>query len=48
MDYAPPDTKEKGLALIQKELANIPKDKVREIVKERLAEIEKGNRDFRF
>ncbi len=48
MDYASPDTKEKGLALIQKELANIPKDKVREIVKERLAEIEKGNRDFRF
>ena len=48
MDYASLDTKEKGLALIQKELANIPKDKVREIVKERLAEIEKGNRDFRF
>lgn len=48
VDYASPDTKEKGLALIQKELANIPKDKVREIVKERLAEIEKGNRDFRF
>lgn len=47
-DYASPDTKKIGEALIQKELENIPKEKVREITVHHLQEIEKGNRDFRF
>ncbi|MCI8296427.1 MAG: [FeFe] hydrogenase H-cluster radical SAM maturase HydG [Lachnospiraceae bacterium] len=48
MDYASEDTRQKGLALIEKELATIPKEKVRDIVKERLVKIEEGDRDFRF
>lgn len=48
MDYASDDTKKKGEEIIQKELANIPKEKVREKTKEYLQEIENGNRDFRF
>ncbi len=47
-DYASEDTKRVGEAMIQKELSNIPKEKVRQIVVRNLAEIEKGNRDFRF
>ncbi len=47
-DYASEDTKRIGEALIQAELGNIPKDKVREICKENLDKIEKGIRDFRF
>ena len=47
-DYASPDTKKIGEALIQKELGNIPKEKVREFTVHHLQEIEKGNRDFRF
>ncbi len=47
-DYATQDTKRLGEAMIQKELSNIPKEKVRQIVVRNLAEIEKGNRDFRF
>ena len=47
-DYALETTKESGESLIQKEVKKIPKDKVREIVKERLVKIENGNRDFRF
>lgn len=48
MDYASEDTRRIGEALIQAELANIPREKTREITIEHLAEIEKGNRDFRF
>lgn len=48
MDYASPDTLEKGLKLIEEQIGDIPRDKTRAIVRERLAEIEKGNRDFRF
>ncbi len=48
MDYASEDTRQKGLALIEKELATIPKEKVRDIVNERLVKIEEGDRDFRF
>ncbi|MGN0601638.1 MAG: [FeFe] hydrogenase H-cluster radical SAM maturase HydG [Oscillospiraceae bacterium] len=48
MDYASEDTKQVGEKLILKELENIPKDKVREIVKENLVNIENGKRDFRF
>ena len=48
MDYASEDTKKIGEALIQAELENIPKDKVKEICKENLVKIEQGIRDFRF
>ena len=48
MDYASPDTLEKGLALIQQQIGEIPRQRTREIVQERLVEIEGGNRDFRF
>lgn len=48
MDYASEDTRRKGEALIEKEIDNIGKDKVKEIVRERLVKIENGERDFRF
>lgn len=48
MDYASQDTREKGEAMIAREIQNIPKEKVRQIVREHLEEIKKGNRDFRF
>lgn len=48
MDYAGEDTKRIGEALIEAELNNIPKDKVREICRENLGKIEQGIRDFRF
>lgn len=48
VDYASPATKKLGLELIKKELHNIPREKVRDIVVERLEKIENGERDFRF
>ena len=48
VDYASEDTKKIGDALILKEIENIPSEKVKEIVKERLVKIENGIRDFRF
>lgn len=48
MDYASEETRAVGEALIQAELANIPKEQVREIAKENLAKIADGVRDFRF
>ncbi|MDD6328018.1 MAG: [FeFe] hydrogenase H-cluster radical SAM maturase HydG [Lachnospiraceae bacterium] len=48
MDYASEETKQIGEALIQAELYNIPKEKVKEICREKLAKIELGSRDFRF
>lgn len=48
IDYASEETKVIGEELIQAELANIPKEQVREIAKERLQKIEEGIRDFRF
>lgn len=48
VDYASDETKEIGDALILKEIENIPSEKVKEIVKERLIKIENGIRDFRF
>ncbi len=48
VDYASEDTKRIGEALIEAELNNIPKEKVREICRENLAKIEQGLRDFRF
>ena len=47
-DYASPETKERGLNLIEKELANIERDKTREICIRNLNDIENGKRDFRF
>ena len=48
IDYAAEDTKAIGEKLIEAELKNIPKDKVRENCKENLKKIEEGIRDFRF
>lgn len=47
-DYASSKTKTVGEALIHKEIGNIPKEKVRGIVKENLIKIGHGSRDFRF
>ena len=48
MDYATEETKKVGETLIEKEIKNVPNDKVREILKNNLKEIENGSRDFRF
>lgn len=48
VDYASDETHRVGEALIQKELVNIPKEKVRHIAEEYIKEIEHGKRDFRF
>ena len=48
IDYAAPETKAIGEKLIQAELENIPKEKVKEICKDHLEKIEQGIRDFRF
>ena len=48
MDYASEETKAIGEKLIEAELNNIPREKVREICKENLVKIENGIRDFRF
>ncbi|MGN0659153.1 MAG: [FeFe] hydrogenase H-cluster radical SAM maturase HydG [Emergencia sp.] len=48
VDYAAPETRAVGEALIHKELDNIPKEKVRKIAEEYIKEIEHGKRDFRF
>lgn len=47
-DYASPDTKQKGEALIAKEILNIPNEKVRAVAMEHLTELNEGKRDFRF
>ena len=47
-DYASEETKKVGEQLILKEIENIGKDKVKDIVRERLVKIENGERDFRF
>lgn len=47
-DYASEDTKKIGDALILKEIENIPSEKVKGIVLERLDMIKNGKRDFRF
>ena len=48
MDYAAPATREVGEKLISAQLDYITNPKVKEIVTERLAWIEQGQRDFRF
>ncbi len=47
-DYASEETKEIGDKLILKEIENIPSEKVKQIVLERLDKIKNGERDFRF
>ena len=48
MDYATEETKKVGEELIEKEINNVPNEKVREILKNNLKEISNGKRDFRF
>lgn len=47
MDYASPETRKKGEALIEKEIENISRDDIKELVRENLKKIENGERDFR-
>ncbi|MCI8623964.1 MAG: [FeFe] hydrogenase H-cluster radical SAM maturase HydG [Provencibacterium sp.] len=48
MDYASPETRRIGEALLAAELPNIPKEKVRAVCADHLQKIEEGVRDFRF
>ena len=48
VDYASEETKAIGEKLIEAELLNIPKEKVREVCADHLKKIEEGIRDFRF
>lgn len=47
-DYASPETRTKGEALIAKRIEMIPNKKVKEKVKEHMEEMKQGRRDFRF
>lgn len=47
-DYASPETKKIGEALIGKEMKTIPDQKIQNIVTDRLEKIQAGQRDFRF
>ncbi|NLK21328.1 MAG: [FeFe] hydrogenase H-cluster radical SAM maturase HydG [Epulopiscium sp.] len=47
-DYASLKTQKIGEALIQKEIENIPKEKVKNIARQNIIDIENGSRDFRF
>ena len=47
-DYATSETKKVGEKLIEKEINNVPNEKIREILKNNLKKIENGERDFRF
>ena len=46
VDYADEDTKKVGFELIEKELKNIPDEKIRKKTKEFLERIEQGERDL--
>ena len=48
VDYASEETRAIGEKLIEAELLNIPKEKVREVCADHLHKIEEGIRDFRF
>ena len=49
VDYASPETRAIGEKVIEKELLNIPKEKVREIARQHIEDIKNNNkRDFRF
>ena len=47
-DYASPETRAVGDRLIQSEIGNVPNEKTRRILCERLQQIDAGQRDFRF
>jgi 2-iminoacetate synthase len=47
MDYATPETHEAGEKLIEKEIDTIPKDRIRDLVRKNLVNIQNGQRDFR-
>lgn len=47
-DYASDDTRQKGEALIEKQLELIPNEKTRSIANDRIEKIHSGERDFRF
>ena len=48
MDYASPETREKGERMIRETIPKIPNEKVRRLTVEHLADIANGKRDFRF
>ena len=48
VDYASPETRKKGEALIQQSLMLINNVKIRQLTEQHLTEIETGERDFRF
>lgn len=48
LDYAAPETRDAGHALIEEELKRVPSAHVAEIARKRLADIDAGQRDFRF
>ena len=47
-DYASEETRRIGMELIERELSNIPNEKVRRIASEHIHDIAEGKRDFRF
>jgi 2-iminoacetate synthase len=47
MDYAAPETSEAGEKLIEREIGIIPKERVRDLVRKNLLNIQNGQRDFR-
>jgi 2-iminoacetate synthase len=47
MDYASPGTRRLGESLIAAEIANVPSEKVKALVRKNLETIENGQRDFR-
>jgi 2-iminoacetate synthase len=47
-DYAETDTKQKGESVIEKELEHITNEKVLNIAKGYLLQVQEGKRDFRF
>ena len=47
-DYASPETKAAGEALIRREIPRVPRERTREILEENLEKIQNGMRDFRF
>ncbi len=48
VDYASPETRAIGEALIAREIERVPNEKVRAIARDNLEKIEQGVRDFRF
>ncbi len=47
-DYASPETRAKGEAMIARQIPTIPNEKVKALVIEHMSELHEGKRDFRF